>query len=194
MERREFLIGAAALGVAGDAFAQAKPAAKKKAPFKLKYAPHPGMFKTHAPGGVLDELKFSADQGFTAWEDNGLKGKPPEEQEKVAKELQRLGMTMGIFVMNGKTGFKAGGALTTGKTEDRDAFLTEVKESIEVAKRVNAKWMTSLVGNQDAKLPRGFQFANVVDCLRRACDLLEPAGLVMVFEPLNIYENHAGFF
>ena len=168
--------------------------AAKKGRFNLKYAPHPGMFKNHAPGGVIDEIKFAADEGFPAWEDNGMKRRPPEEQERIARELQRHNMMMGIFVLNGQTGFKAGGSLTTGKPEERDAFLQEARESIDVAKRINAKWITSLVGNQDAKLPRGYQFANVIDCLRRASDLLEPHGLVMVFEPLNIYENHPGFF
>jgi hydroxypyruvate isomerase len=191
MERRDFLVGAGAALALGGTASAAAPAKKK---FKLRYAPHPGMFKAHAPGGVIDELKFAADQGFTAWEDNGMKARPPEEQEKLAKEMQRLGITMGIFVMNRETGFRAGGALTTGKPEDRDAFLKEVQSSVEVAKRINAKWMTSLVGNSDAKLPRGYQFANVLDCLRRASDILEPHGLVMVFEPLNIIENHPGFF
>jgi len=195
MERRDFLAGAGAATVAAlGGTAHAAPAARKGKPFKLKYAPHPGMLKTHAPGGIVDEIKFAADQGFTAWEDNSMKGRSPEEQETMGKELQRLGMTMGIFVMNRETGFKKEGALTTGKAEDRDAFLKEVQSSVDVAKRVNAKWMTSLVGNSDPKLPRGYQFANVLDCLRRASDILEPNGLVMVFEPLNIYENHAGFF
>jgi hydroxypyruvate isomerase len=207
MHRRDLLAGGAALGAAallgaGRAHAQAQPrpaAAGKKRPFKLRYAFNIGHFKNHAPGGILDEIKFAADQGFTAVEYNGMKGQPVEMQEKISKELQRLKITMGIFVMNGKTGFKRDasgpvGTLTSGKPEDRDAFLQEVQDSIEVAKRVNAKWMTSLVGHSDPKLPRGYQFANVIDCLRRACDLLEPHGLVMVFEPLNIYENHPGFF
>jgi hydroxypyruvate isomerase len=200
MNRREILLGGAALGaataletVASPALAQA-PRASKKNRFKLRYAFNPNHFKNHAPGGIIDEIKFAADQGFTAFEDNGMKGREPAVQEQIAKEMQRLGMSMGIILMNRNTGFKAGGSLTTGKPEERDAFLEEVKSSIEVAKRVNAKWMTSLVGNQDPKLPRGYQFANVVDCVRRAADLLEPHGLVMVFEPLNIYENHPGFF
>ncbi len=190
MERRDFLAGAGAVAALGSTARAAAP--KRK--FKLKYGPHPGMFKSHAPGGVIDEIKFAADQGFAAWEDNGMSGRPPEEQEKIAREFARLGMQMGIFVMNRETGFKKDGALTTGKPEDRDAFLKEVTGSVEVAKRIGAMWMTSLVGNSDPKLPRGYQFANVVDCLRRASDILEPQGLVMVFEPLNIYENHPGFF
>ena len=202
MNRREFVKGtaaAAALTMVPDAVARAAESgapstASQPKPFKLRYAYNAGHFTNHAPGGLIDELKFAHDQGFTAMEDNRMKGRPVAEQEAVAREMTRLGMTMGIFVNNGQTGFKPGGSLTTGKPEERDAFLAEVRSTIETAKRVNAKWVTSLVGNTDAKLPRGYQTANVIDCLRRASDLLEPHGIVMVFEPLNVIENHPGFF
>ena len=203
MNRREFVRGtaaAAALTMVPEAVARGAtttaPATSgsQPKPFKLRYAFDAGQFSNHAPGGVIDELKFAHDQGFTAMEDNRMKGRPVAEQEAIAREMQRLGMTMGIFVNNGQTGFKPGGSLTTGKPEERDAFLAEVRSTIETAKRVNAKWVTSLVGNADAKLPRGYQTANVIDCLRRASDLLEPHGIVMVFEPLNVIENHPGFF
>lgn len=198
MDRRRLLVAAGALGAGAMAasragHAQAQPVKAKPRPFKLRYAPHPGMFKHHAPGGILDEIKFAADQGFTAWEDNGLKGRPIDMQEKIAAELAKQKMTMGIFVLNGKTGFGPH-ELTSGDPASREAFLKEVQESVDVAKRVNGKWITSLVGNTHPKLPRGYQFANVIDNVRRAADILEPHGLVMVFEPLNIYENHPGFF
>ncbi|MEO8562709.1 MAG: TIM barrel protein [bacterium] len=203
MNRREFVKGSAVAAAAGAALsivpdAMARGVARNPLAaaekFKLRYAFDAGQFSNHAPGGVVDELKFAADNGFTAMEDNRMKGRPVPEQEAIAKEMQRLGMTMGIFILNQQTGFKGGGSLTTGKPEERDAFLAEVKSSIEVAKRVNAKWLTSLVGMADLKLPFGYQMANVIDCLRRASDLLEPHGIVMVFEPLNIIENHPGFF
>jgi hydroxypyruvate isomerase len=195
MDRREFVKGtAAAAGLAMMPGALAQVPSRSASKFKLRYAFDAGQFSNHAPGGVVDELKFAADQGFTAMEDNRMKGRPVAEQEAIAREMQRLGMTMGIFILNAQTGFKTGGSLTTGKPEERDAFLAEVKSSIEVAKRVNAKWLTSLVGNADPKLPFGYQMANVIDCLRRGSELLEPHGIVMVFEPLNIIENHPGFF
>ena len=172
MNRREFVKGTTAAAVATAALSMV-PSAMAAMPvprtgsapekFKLRYAFDAGQFSNHAPGGVVDELKFAADQGFTAMEDNRMKGRPVSEQEAIAKEMQRLGMTMGIFVNNGGTGFKAGGSLTTGKPEERDAFLAEVRSSIETAKRVNAKWVTSLVGNTDARLPRGYQMANVIE-------------------------------
>jgi hydroxypyruvate isomerase len=39
----------------------------------------------------------------------------------------------------------------------------------------------------------GYQTANVVESLRRASEILEPHGLVMVLEPLNP-RNHPGLF
>jgi hydroxypyruvate isomerase len=39
----------------------------------------------------------------------------------------------------------------------------------------------------------GYQTANVVNALRRASEILEPEGLVMVLEPLNFF-NHPGMF
>ena len=44
-------------------------------PFKLKYAPHLGMFKHHAGKDEIDQINFMADQGFVAFEDNGMKKK-----------------------------------------------------------------------------------------------------------------------
>jgi hydroxypyruvate isomerase len=206
MNRRDVLLGGAAAGAAAvlssgtQALAQTARPAARRSKFKLRYAFNPNHFKNHAPGGILDEIKFAADQGFTAFEDNSMKKRPVEEQEKISQALQKHGMTMGIFVNNHGTGFYKdakgvpAASLTSGDPALLEQFLSEVKSTIEVAKRVNAKWVTSLVGNADLKLPRGYQFANLVDAVRRASDLLEPHGIVMVFEPLNNIENHPGFF
>jgi len=48
-----------------------------KEKFTEKYAPHFGMFQNSAGGDPVDQLKFAADEGFTAWEDNGMKGNSP---------------------------------------------------------------------------------------------------------------------
>ncbi|MCX7011439.1 MAG: xylose isomerase, partial [Candidatus Sumerlaeota bacterium] len=65
--------------------------------FHLKYAPHFGSFKELAGPDPIDQLKFIADQGFTAFEENGLGTRPVGEQEKIAAEMQRLGLQMGVF-------------------------------------------------------------------------------------------------
>jgi len=56
------------------------------------------MFANLAGGDLIDQLKFAADEGFTAFEDNGMMGQSADMQEKIAKEMTRLGLTMGVFV------------------------------------------------------------------------------------------------
>jgi hydroxypyruvate isomerase len=75
----------------------------------------------------------------------------------------------------------------------RSEFLKEIAESVEVAKRVNATWMTVVPGHIDLRLKIEYQTSNVVDSLKMASEILEPNNLIMVLEPLNFY-NHPGLF
>jgi hydroxypyruvate isomerase len=195
MERRDFLkksltagavtatTGAAALATNPTAQPKLAGSSKAKRRFKLKYAPHFGMFKNHAGDDPIKELQFMASQGFMALEDNGMMGRTVEMQEKIGQELQRLGMTMGVFVIDGGDNWKP--SLATGKVEFRDKFLKTCRTAVEVAKRVNAKWMTVVPGFYQRDLAMGYQTANVIDALRRAAEIFEPHGLVMVLEPLS---------
>jgi hydroxypyruvate isomerase len=199
MKRRQF-IAASTTAVAGAAFAGAGPASKVSSAqsagkFKLHYAPHPGMFRHSAGENVIDQIKFAADQGFSAWEDNGMRSRSPQEQEQIGKTLADLGMTMGVFVAHGSIG-----RLTFARKDDSvwDAVLADIRDSLEVSRRVNAKWVTVVPGDEDqdtrARLAPGYQTANVIDLLRRCSELCEPSGLVMVLEPLNWYADHGGVF
>lgn len=183
MLRRNFV--KSTLGLAGAALAAGETAAgiPAKNNFKLKYAPHFGMFKNMAGEDLIDQLKFMADQGFMALEDNGMMGRPVDVQEKIGKELARLGMEMGVFVVD--KGGNGANTLAAGKPEHVDIFLNGCKRAVEVAKRVNAKWMTVVPGNFERKLPIGVQTGHVIDALRRGAEIFEPHGLVMVLEPLS---------
>ena len=186
MKRRNFiqagLTAMASAALVTPSFSRnAKPAAGK--PFKLNYAPHAGMFKNHGGDDFVDQIKFMADQGFKGIEDNGLMGRPVAEQERIGKTLDQLGMTMGVFVIDGGDNWKI--SLATGKQEFKDNFIKTCKASLETAKRVNAKWATVVPGFFERKMPMGIQTANVVDALRRGAEILEPSGLIMVLEPLS---------
>jgi len=161
-------------------------------PFQLNYAPHDGMFAAHAGNDFLDQIKFMHDQGFRSIEDNDMRHRTPAEQEKIGSLLAKLGMTMGVFV--GHTIDWKDSNLAGGKKEKHDQFVQEIKESVEVAKRINAKWMTVVPGCLDKKLEMGYQTANVIEALRRASEVLEPLNLIMVLEPLNPYRDHPGLF
>lgn len=196
MKRRNFLKNSllttgAATVTAGANLAMGKSKKKKKADFKLKYAPHFGMFKNSAGDDPVDQIKFMADRGFTAMEDNGMKKRTKKLQEDIAREMSRLNMEMGVLVAS--TVFWKDPNLTSGNKDLLDNFLSEIKESVEVAKRVNAKWMTVVPGHVDLKLDMGYQTANVIEALKRASEILEQHKLTMVLEPLN-FNDHPGQF
>lgn len=195
MQRRNFVkstLGAASLSAAimGESVAanwHTQPNFLAKNNFKLKYAPHIGMFENSAGKDPIDQLKFMADMGFTAFEDNGMMGREPALQEKMGKEMTRLGMTMGVFVLD--KGGNSQNTLAAGKPEFIDIFLNGCRRAVETAKRVNAKWTTVVPGDFERNLPIGIQTGHVIDALRRGAEILEPAGLIMVLEPLSDTPN-----
>jgi hydroxypyruvate isomerase len=105
--------------------------------------------------------------------------------------MDRLGMTMGVFVAHGSFGEPD---FASGKKDLREKVLNNIRASIEVAKRVNAKWVTVVPGSLDPRLEPDYQTANVIDTLKYCAEICEPAGLVMVLEPLNPWRDHPGLF
>ncbi len=184
MKRRSFIQNTLTAAASGFIIPSLGEVQKSGAPtFKLNYAPHDGMFANHAGKNFIDQIKFMADQGFRGIEDNGLLGRSVTEQEQIGKTLDQLGMTMGVFVVEGGDNWKT--SLTTGKQEFKDTFVKTCKICVDVAKRVNAKWMTVVPGFFERKLPMDIQTANVIDALRRGAEIFEPNGLIMVLEPLS---------
>ena len=194
MERREFVSSVAGV-MAGTALfnsayaTQDDPAVASPA-FSLKYAPHFGMFNALSGNGLTDQLKFAHDQGFRAWEDNGMSGRPVKTQESIARTMSDLGMTMGVFVAEadfGRQTFTADDDAMGGK------LVAKMKEAVEVAKRVNAKWCTVVPGKYGQRVPWDFQTARCIENLKRCAEVCEPHGVVMVLEPLNP-RDHPGLF
>ena len=188
MKRRHFIQrGIATLTTAAVAYPAFSRILREDHPaqptFEMNYAPHEGMFKNNGGADFTDQIKFMHDQGFRAIEDNGLLKRSVADQEKIGKLLAQLNMTMGVFVVDGGDNWKT--SLTTGQQDFKDVFLKTCRTCVEAAKRVNAKWMTVVPGFYDRKTPMGLQTANVVDALRRGAEIFEPAGLVMVLEPLS---------
>jgi hydroxypyruvate isomerase len=159
--------------------------------FNLNYAPHLGMFKNTVGDDPIDQINYMADLGFRAFEDNGMSSRSIALQNKISKTLENRGMKMGVFVAHKIYWDKPN--LSSGDDGYRDEFLNYIENSVEVAKRVNAKWMTVVPGHLDLRKDMSYQTSNVVETLKRACDILEPHGLVMVLEPLN-FRDHPGLF
>jgi hydroxypyruvate isomerase len=201
LNRRDFLKGAAA-GAAAFSFGSgfpsrasgqslaARPEKSGGTGFKLKYAPYFGMFEANAGKAPLDQLKFMADQGFRAVFDNGLPNRPPAEQEAIAREAARLGLEIGPFVAYAD--FKVKSFVLADKSV-REMLQGRLKTALETSKRTGVRQALMVPGRYDESLDWDYQTANVVENLKWCAGVCEPAGLVIVIEPLNP-KDHPGLF
>jgi hydroxypyruvate isomerase len=183
VSRRKFISSTAATTVAGAAIAggaattmasTSQEAGSGK--FKLKFAPHPGSFKS-AGKDVVEQIKHCHNLGFTAFEHSGLGNQSIEEQQRVGDTLEKLGMTMGVFVAYANFVEPTFAKRSSAKEKE---IVDTIKKSVDVAKRARAKWMTVVPGGIDqplsneknkyggARLAEGYQMANVIDLLRRS--------------------------
>jgi hydroxypyruvate isomerase len=197
MKRRELLTGAlgtaAAVSVAGPGMlraAKCNARTPKGGPFKLKYAPSFGQFKSHAGEDLAAQVQFAADEGFGAMFDNGIMNRPLAEQELIAGELAKRNMILGPFVLYADFKVKS---FVTQDADARKMLLDLMKKGVETAKRVNCPWALVVPGRYDESLAWEYQTANVVENLRACAEVCEPAGLILVLEPLNP-RDHPGLF
>jgi hydroxypyruvate isomerase len=198
--RRDFIKKATATGaaiIAAPAVLGIESGKKKQkvreavTPFKLKYAPGIGMFMEHAGNDPVDHIRFCHEMGFSAMFDNGLMSRPAEEQDKIADEINRLGMVLGPFVLYADFAVTS---FVLNRPEIREMLINKTREGVECAKRTGVKWALMVPGRYDERLHRDIQTANVIDNLRYCCDIAEPAGMIIVLEPLNTLKDHPGLF
>jgi len=73
-------------------------------------------------------------------------------------------------------------------------FLAGVRASLKAAQRLGTKLMIAQSGNVVAGAARATQHTAIVDCLRRAADIVAGTGVVIALEPLNDRVDHPGYF
>ncbi len=197
MERRTFLTnglltGAAVLTGTHTSIARDRVVSFQKGkPFNMKFSPEFGLFADVAGTDLADQIRWGYDQGFRAWENTGLKGRSVEDQERISKTIQQLGMEFGQFV--GTLTFKD--VTFAGRDADlRENVLKDVRASVEIAKRMNTRVVHNVLGMSDPKLPWDFQMANAIELLKRIAEIYESQGITMVMEPMNHKIDHPGMF
>ena len=85
-----------------------------------------------------------------------------------------------------------GGALVD--PANREALPDALKQSIEVAKKLDCNGMIVTTGNEIEGVPRADQHQSIVEGLKLAAEIVEPAGIELCVEPLNIAVNHKGYY
>jgi hydroxypyruvate isomerase len=89
---------------------------------------------------------------------------------------------MGCFVNNLVLDYPT---FVSNLEEAHEVLLQQLRETIEVAKRVNGKYVTTLSGPLDPRLDRDYQTANMIENLKYCAELAESAGIVLGIEPIT---------
>lgn len=192
ISRRGVIAASLAASAAPAMAAVTRKGGSNAARFSLKFAPHEGSFASR--GGLIEQIAYAADQGFSAWEDNEAKARPVEQQEAMARALTQRGMTMGVFVASMPKWAEFRPLLGANEDAEREAFLSDIRSSTDVAKRLNVTRMTVVTGFMDRKVPQDIQMGRIIDLMRRAGDIVAPHNMALVMEPLNTRTNHPGVF
>jgi hydroxypyruvate isomerase len=182
INRREFLSIAAGSGlslVGGEALgATIYP----RSGFARLYAPHFTTFRHHAAGGLVDGVRFLADEGFAAVEECALRARPAIVQSRIGDELARRNIAMGLF-----TGLADFGRPTfaSGRADLRRDVLRELELAVATARRTGGKFLSVVPGKVEAGLPMAIQMRHAADTLNDCADVCEAENLVLVLEPID---------
>lgn len=150
--------------------------------FRLNYAPHFGMFRCSGGDDLTDQIRFMAENGFSVLEDLDLRRRDPLIQNQIRKEINRHGMRVGLFIGSAEFGLPT---FVSGRADLRARTLREIRESVDVTKRMNAKWFSVVPGKADSRLSKRVQTAHAIESLKRAAEICERADAVMLLEPLQ---------
>jgi hydroxypyruvate isomerase len=163
------------------------PAQKAAHKFKLRYAPRIGLVP-NLP--VPRQLEIYAENGFTAFEYNGLPSHSFAEIESFRKKREELKMGMGVFVVN-----RGGWRPTAMPDKSGHAMLLQdLRKAVEIHKIMDNECATVTSGLGVPHLSFEQQTHNCVEVLKRCAEIVEKTKMVLVLEPLNHKVDHAGYF
>ena len=187
MNRRTFLSQSAITPLALSSSAVLAGAAQGGSQqYHLRYAPRIGWLELP----LTRQIELYAQNGFRAFEYNGLPNHSDQEIGELRKKMDQLNMAMGVFVVN-RGGWKPVAMPDKG---GHKRFLEDVRRGVEIHKIVGNECATVTSGLTVPHLTFAQQTANCVEVLKRAAELVEKTKMVLVLEPLNHKVDHAGYF
>lgn len=111
--------------------------------------------------------------------------------QEISSVCKDLNITITNLVVNSPDG-SIGGFLT--RPEDKDKYLERLKETIEIAHKLNCKKLITCTGNEITDNTFQLQFDSVVDTLGKAAEIVNKEGITLVLEALNSKIDHPGYF
>lgn len=138
---------------------------------------------TEAGPDVGERVRAAHAHGFKeveiwSWRDKDL--------DSLERALDETGIKLLSLIVDPKR------ALT--KRSNHEAYLRDVRDSHDVAQRLDAAFLVTVAGNELKTEPRGEQYSAVVDVLTRAAEILDGSRVTLILEPLNTQVDHIGEF
>lgn len=129
-----------------------------------------------------ERMRHVAALGFRAFEFWGWWNK---DIAAIDSERRRLGLQVASFCTR---------LVPLTDEARREEFLEGLRESLEVAARLDCRTLIAQTGPDLPGVERAEQRRSIIDGLRAAAPYLQAAGVTLVVEPLNTLVDHAGYF
>lgn len=183
--RRRFLTQTAASAAGAAIAAGRSSAAEAAAPSAgdgtwLTYAVNVEMTWRNLP--FLERLRRVAKAGFSHYEFWPWRGK---DIDGIVGLNRELGLVPVQFTASPRR-------FDQGITDParRDEFVADVQAAVDVARRLGVKKLCVVAGEETAGLSRDEQTRAVIESLKAGARIVEPAGITLILEPLNVLVNH----
>lgn len=177
--RRDFLsAGASLAALSGVAPARAGQAQAPQTLFP--YTVNVEMFWTDLP--FPERLRRVKESGFTHYEFWPWRNK---DIDAIARTNAELGLVPVQFSASPKT-------FSQGITDParKDEFVEDIRAAVAVAKRLGVKMLCVVAGEETEGLDRDRQTAAVIAAFKAAVPVVEPEGITLILEPLNVLVDH----
>lgn len=139
------------------------------------------IWTLNSKGSFEENLERVAKAGYSRVELVGEFRKWSDaDWERIQARMKALGISVDAVA-----GMKAGFADMGGG----DAYLTELKALMPVMQKLNSKQIILVSGKRREGAAAGEQHKACVETLKRAAEVLSPAGIVAVIEPIDRLEN-----
>ena len=119
---------------------------------------------------------------FWKWSDKDI--------DTIAEKTEALGIKtalMNIDSADTKLSYDLSrGILSHGRS---DEFISAIKETVPVLKKLGADRMIVLAGDKDESIPYSLALENIFNVLRKAATVAEDAGVTLLLEPLNTFDR-----
>jgi hydroxypyruvate isomerase len=149
----------------------------------LTYAVNVEMTWTKLP--FLDRIRKVKEAGFSHYEFWPWRGK---DIEGILKLNQELGLTTVQFSASPVKGF--GHGITNPDPARREEFEEEIRSAVPIAKRLGVKKICVVAGEETRGHSRDEQTQAVIAALKAGARIVEPEGITIILEPLNILVDH----